>query len=337
MTHRTCFLAILFAGFTLPYSPAADAQQWARKMFPVREHDFGQVARGAKAEYAFEFENLYLEDIHIAGVRSSCGCTTPRIRDGKDTLKTYEKGAIIACLNNDRFLGSKGATLTVTIDRPFYAEVQLHVRSYIRGDVIVQPGSIQFGEVAQGEPAKPTVQVRHLGGGGWQVTGVTTNNPHLTATVGKQHRDTGGTWYELTVAMDGDAPVGYLHDHLLLTTNDHHSEIPVPVEGRVTSGITVSPSSLFLGVVEPDGEVTRQLVVRGKKPFRILNITCGDDSFRFETAGANIARPLHLIPVTFKPNGTSQGKITCTIRIETDLGTTAMPELPAYAVVGEQQ
>jgi hypothetical protein len=42
-------------------------QEWAQKMFKVADHDFGSVARGAKAEFSFGFENLFLEDVHVAG------------------------------------------------------------------------------------------------------------------------------------------------------------------------------------------------------------------------------------------------------------------------------
>ena len=74
-------------------------QEWARKMFKVTEHDFGSVARGAKAEFRFVFENLYLEDIHVSDVRTSCGCTTPSVET--PLLKTYEQGAILAHFNTD--------------------------------------------------------------------------------------------------------------------------------------------------------------------------------------------------------------------------------------------
>ena len=33
---------------------AAQGQDWAQKMFAVRSYDFGTIARGAKAEFAFE-------------------------------------------------------------------------------------------------------------------------------------------------------------------------------------------------------------------------------------------------------------------------------------------
>lgn len=133
---------------------SASAQEWAEKMFAVKTHEFGAVARAAKVEYAFEIVNPYKEDIHIASVRTSCGCTIPRIQ--KDTLKSWEKGAIIAEFNTRAFSGQRGARVTVTIDRPQYAEVQLQVHGYIRTDVVVDPGQVAFGQVPAGDaPRRP--------------------------------------------------------------------------------------------------------------------------------------------------------------------------------------
>src|SRR5205085_6954664 len=75
----------------------AGAQQWAEKMFSENGHDFGAVPKAAKIEHRFKVTNLYKEDIHLASVRSSCGCTIPRIE--KDTLKTGETGEIVAEFN----------------------------------------------------------------------------------------------------------------------------------------------------------------------------------------------------------------------------------------------
>src|SRR5690606_33660741 len=118
------------------------------KMFNTRSHDFGTVARGAKAVYHFQVKNIYEEDAHIASVRSSCGCTTPQIV--KPYLKTFEVGEIVAELNTVAFMGQKNATLTVVFDKPFYAEVQLQVSGLIRSDVVVTPGDIRLGSVDQG-------------------------------------------------------------------------------------------------------------------------------------------------------------------------------------------
>ena len=98
-------------------------------------------------------------------------------------------------------------------------------------------------------------------------------------------RNDGQVSYALKVHVDKNAPAGYLNDHLMFATNDQNgSQIPVEVEGRVMPGITVSPTALFMGVVQPGQTVTKQLVVKGKKPFRILGVSCDDKSFKFDTS-----------------------------------------------------
>lgn len=322
--------SILSLIFSLSLVAPASAQQWAEKMFEVHRHDFGSVARGAKAEFEFELSNPYLEDVHIESVRSTCGCTTPRIK--KALLKTYEKGAIVAKINTDRFLGRKGATITVVFDKPFFAEVQLHVTTYIRSDVVFHPGEVNLGSVDQGKGSFKKIQVHYAGRDDWEILEVRSANPHLSGEVVETSRGNGQVTYELMVNLDEEAPVGYLKDHLLLLTNDHRlTQVPVPVEGRIVSGLTVSPASLFLGVVKPGEKVTKQLVVRGSRPFRITSISCDAEGFEFDTSGEEVPKPLHLIPVTFVA-GDHPGRIIKTIRIETDLGE-SLSELPAFAVV----
>ena len=315
-------------------SSTAAGQDWARKMFDESRHDFGTVARAAKAEFEFTFNNPYVEDVHVAGVRSSCGCTSVRV--DKPSLKTHEKSAIIATFNTKTFQGQRGATLTVTFDKPFYAEVQLQVSGFIRTDVVLEPGGVQFGAVEQGKPAETRVAVSYTGRSGWQIAAVKSTNPNMSAEVVETKRSGGQVSYDLCVKLNGNAPVGYLNDHLLLVTNDATPvQIPVAVEGRVQASITVSPASLFMGVVPPGETATKQIVVKGVKPFRILAITCDDERFVFDTSKADAPKTLHLVPVTFAA-GADAGKVTRTIRIETDLGN-CTPELAAYADIGPRE
>ena len=322
----------IFLLLALLASSPVFAQQWARKMFKETSHDFGSVARGAKVEYNFVLSNIYVEDVHISSVRTSCGCTEPRIET--PLLKTYQKGAIVAAFNTRAFLGQKGATITVTFDRPSYAQTQLHVSGHIRSDVVFRPGSVQLGSVDQGDPADKNIAVTYTGRRGWSILDVKSANPHISAKAVQRSRAGGRVVYDLTVHLDQTMPAGYVHDHLMLITNDSHGgQIPLLVDGRVLSAVTVSPASLFLGVVQPGQRVTKRLVVRGKKPFRIVSITCDDDSFEFDTPASDVPKRLHLVPVTFVADGNSR-KVSKTIRIETDLGG-SMPELSAYAVVAQ--
>ena len=301
-------------------------------MFKTTDHDFGTVARGSKAEFDFTLSNLYIDDVHIVTAYSSCGCTSVDVVN--PTLKTYQEGAIRAVFNTPTFLGSRSATITVVIDKPMPAEVLLHVRGVIRGDVVFEPGSVQLGDVEQGTPAERKVRVNRSGWGDWQITDVKSSNPHISAKVINTNRQNGWTTADLTVTLDKDAPAGYLQDHLLLVTSEGQSiQMPLAVEGRVISNLTVSPSTLFMGVVQPGQAVTKSLVVKGTRPFKVLSIACEDKAFKFAAASKD-ANTVHVIPVTFVA-GSTEGKVTKTIRIVTDLGH-ASPELSAYAVVSSQ-
>jgi hypothetical protein len=314
----------------LSLAAGASAQQWAETMFEVRSHDFGTLARDAKAEFEFAFTNKYLDDVHVASAQPSCGCTQVEIP--QPTLKTYERGAILARINTKTFRGQRGATITVTLDKPYYAVVQLQVRAFIRDDVVFNPSSIQFGTIDLGSSLERWVAVSCATQGQWRVLAIKNSNPHLLAEVISSQRN--GPWMtsQLRIRLDKDAPVGYLSDHLLLVTTDPNTQaIPLEVEGRIAANVTVTPSSLFMGVVRPGEQVTRQLVVQGKKPFRITSIKCDDKSFKLDAPPGSQAKPLHIIPITFIANA-APGKVVQTIRIETDLENAA-PELSTYAVV----
>ena len=131
---------VLITVFIFALTSQSLAADWAKKLFTEYEKDFGTVARAAKVDHTFEMVNPFKESIHIASVRASCGCSTPMIL--KDTLNTWEKGGIKVRYNTRTFTGKKGATITVVIDRPYYAEVQLNVRGYIRSDVVFNPGLV---------------------------------------------------------------------------------------------------------------------------------------------------------------------------------------------------
>lgn len=328
-------LRLVFATLILfLVSAPLSAQEWARKMFDETQHNFGTVARSAKTEYRFRFKNIYVPEVHVSGIRASCGCTTPWVT--KDTLKTYEESEIVAHFNTDRFSGQRGATLTVTFDRPYFAEVQLRVDGYIRTDVVVDPGSIEFGAIEQGRTAEKQVRIAYAGRPDWKIVDIKSSNPFLKATVSEANRRGGQVSYQLAVSLAPNAPAGYLQDQLLLVTNDSRgTQVPVAVEGRVVPELVVNPSSLALGRVQPGQTVTKQLVVQGKTPFRIVRVECSHEGFEFklDPRATEQAKTVHLIPVRFAA-GAQPAKITELIRIETDLhgGATTQVEVSAQVV-----
>lgn len=298
-------------------------------MFDSTSHDFQTVARGAKAVHRFKVKNLYEEDVHISGVRSSCGCTTPQIV--KPDLKTFEVGEIIAEFNTRAFMGFRSATVTVNFDRPFPSEVQLQVSGFIRSDVVLQPGSVDLGSIDFGTGAEKKISVTYAGRDDWKIVDAKTANPHFEVELIPTVRGGGRVAYDMVVRLMKDAPPGYIKDQLILVTNDGKgTELPVDIEGRVISAFTVSPASLFMGVVQTGQRVTKQLVVRGKKPFRITSVQCKDKNFSIEPPAESKA--VHLVPVIYTA-GDKPGKITQQISIHTDQGEEAVAKCIAYAQV----
>jgi len=311
----------------LSLAGSANAQDWARKMFNTLSHDFGTVARGARAEYRFEVTNLYKEDVHITSVESSCGCTSPEIT--KQTLKTFEKAEIIAVFNTRAFLGAKNAIVTVRFDQPFPAEVQLRIDGYIRSDVVLHPGSVEFGSVRQGEPAEKHLEVTYAGRNDWQIVDIRTTNPYLEAELAEKRRGNGEVAYDMLIRLRPEAPVGYINEQLTIVTNDQRlTTFPLDVSGKVESEITVSPSPLYFSPIAPGDKITKQLVIRGKKPFRILKVECvGGECF--DVQFSDEAKLFHLIPVTF--NASDAGKFSGKLNIDTDLGEGVVPEVEIQA------
>jgi hypothetical protein len=313
----------------LATASSGNAQDWASKMFASTSHDFGTVARGAKSEFRFQFKNIYEEDLHVYSVRSSCGCTTPQIT--KSDLKTFQSGEIVADFNTRDFLGQKSATLTVTFDKPFHAEVQLHVMGFIRSDVVLQPGAIDLGTVDLGTEVERKLQVTYSGREDWKIIDVKTADPNFEVEISELGRGGGKVSYELLIRLTKTAPIGYVKDQLILVTNDFRArELPVDMAGRVISEITISPTSLFMGTVRPGQTVTKKLLVRGKKPFRIIDVKCPDKSFEIETSSE--AKSVHLIPIVFTA-GEDAGKVARKISLLTDQGDNGVQAFTAYALV----
>ncbi len=237
----------------LACATTAPAQEWARKMFSDTSHDFGAVARGAKAQYHFKFKNIYEETVHVLAIRSSCGCTTPEVT--RSELKTWETSDVIATFNTSAFLGQHSATITVEFDKPFHAEVQLQVYGNIRSDVVLQPGQVELGSIDSGQPVEKIITVTHTGRQDWKITDVRSANTNFEVEVNETRRAQGSVTYDLSVRLKPTSPVGYINDQLFLMTNDPQTaQIPIDVEGRVVAGVEVNPPSLSLGGADAGAE-----------------------------------------------------------------------------------
>lgn len=309
-------LAFLSIALLVSFTSTAQAEPWAEKMFSVRDHDFRMVGRGTKAEFLFEVKNIYQEEVHIAAVRSSCGCTSPSLT--KDTLQTHETGAVIAKFNTDSFIGQKSANITVVFDRPYYAEVQLKVSGYIRTDITFDPPEVDFGELKPGQTETRSVTITKTGSPNWRITDVRSHCSELGATLSQPQLGPGFVRYTMQVRAKDKLSEGDLREQLTLISNDRaFPTTEMSIVGRVRPSLTISPAALSLGTMMPEDQVSKRLVLRGEQPFHVLDVVCDDDRFEFEIADAK--KRIHFVKLRFDA-GMDADRIAKRIKVTTDLG-----------------
>jgi len=337
---------ILSAVCILALTVPASAQDWAKKLFTVTSHDFGTVANGAKTEFRFPIKNVFVEELHIAQIRSSCQCTTPTLvmkgesksppGGGGLTLKTYEQGEVLAQFNTHIMTGYKRATLTLTIDKPYHAEVQLTVQGNIITDIQVTPNHIDLSNVSQGEAVEKTITLTRTGRRDWKIMDIRCANTNFEVEPLEKSRTLSSVTYELKVKLRDTAPAGAINDQLVLVTNDDRMpQFPIQVQGEVRPELSITPNLWMAGSLAPGDAVKKTLIIRNNssKPFKIVNIVSDDPAIQFKPVDpAAPAKALHVLPITLTATD-NPGRQVKKLQIETDLSTTMMPEISVQYLV----
>jgi len=310
------------------------AEAWVTKMFAETKHDFGTVARGADTVYKFPIKNIYKQDVELLSVSSSCGCTSPTLE--KKVLKTGQTGYLTAVFNTRTFSGIHGATLTVKVrwnDGGDWrnAEGQVRVDGNIRSDIVFTPGAVKFDGVDQGAPSEQKVNVAYSGRSDWKVVDVRGASDALEVELTQTQKYNGRVAYDLLVRLKDSATPGYFNEQLVLVTNDQDNpRVPIYVTGRIVPQISVNPEPLMLGSIARGQQVSRKLVVKGKKPFKIVEISSADPALQCKTDDASSDK--HIIDVAFNASREA-GDIKIPITISTDLGDKFTASVTAYATI----
>lgn len=321
MTHtKNLVLGIVLVAWTT----SVHAQNWATAMFSDHKHDFGVVARGSKAEFRFKFENKYKEPVHVHSVTTSCKCTTPSVT--KDLLQSRETSEIVCKFNTESFVGHRSADVTVRFDKPYWAEVKLRVSGVIRGDIYVDPGIIEFGQVDQSASASKSIRISHQGNANWRIVDVKSTYPFIKVQLKEIFRGQGAVNYEMIAELTEKAEPGYLQNELILyvtqphTSNRSAGEVRVPITftANVTSAIEISPSIVKLGPIKPEEAAKTTIVVKSRSPFKITDVVCDDGNFSAkctESAGGR----LHLLELSYQSGATSESEVKNSIKIVTNM------------------
>ncbi len=172
--------------------------------------------------------------------------------------------------------------------------------------------------MTRGQSASQIIDVEYAGVLDWQVLEASAKDLPVELALSELYRRPGQVGYRLRVALKANAPVGPLKGDLFLKTNDPASPLlPVLVEGMVQSSVTVSPAALSLGTVKIGETLTRRVVVRGNKPFRVLGVEGLAAGMQLDPPPSATPAPVQI--VSFKCVFNKPGDFKQEVKIKTDL------------------
>lgn len=325
------FLPLLAGSFT----STLNAQDWARQMFTEFEHDFGTVAKNEKAEYRFAIKNNFKEDIRIRGVTTSCACTD--VAMSKNLVRSRETVYLIANFNTRNFVGQKQATVTVHFDHPFPGEVQLTVRGFIRNDVMFEPGAIDFGALNQQSlstrSANRQIRITKYNNPNWRIIDVKSTFPHVGVALTNPTQAGAQVSYNMDVRIKDSSPAGIVQGELLIVAEEfgRQTNIPIKFSAKVSSALQISPEVLTMTSVPQGDMVSKKVVVKAAKPFRISDITCSSDLFSV-AADPEKNKKVHFINVEYNADQ-PPGRYEFELEFITDLNERTTGKMKAIVEV----
>jgi Protein of unknown function (DUF1573) len=298
----------------------AGAANWAEGLFAEKAHAFGPVPRGGKFRHDFLLTNRLSEPVTILNVRASCGCTTGRAAVSQ--VAPGQAALIEAEMDTRNFVGPKSTVLYVSLVTAggSESEARLGISANILSDVVLNPGSIDFGTVVRGQAPSQGLTIDRVGLSTWKIERMVSASRALTGQLVETARNDSTVQYTLTLALKPDAPAGIVRDEIRLLTNDPETaSIPIPVTAVIRGDLVASPSVLTLGRVASAGGAQGRFLVRASKPFTILSVEGSGDGFSVAPVDASKATA-HMLTVIYRPEeGRTRGDLKRTFRVVTDL------------------
>lgn len=284
-------------------SDAADNLQGQKPLadFVKVRHDFGEVTRGQKVSYAFEFQNTGSGVLQIRSIHSSCGCVNTRI-EPKDVFMPGEKGRIAFEFDSSYFAGTIVRTLTVDTNQTRNSTQTLTFTANIREEIRATPALLGVGEILPEYNKAWLIQLPaglRASGSDTEVLPATAEKAGVPASILSQLKDTGevkplfattshpsiaaeivppavkGKDYQLKVTFKGNLPIGPLREKVTVwNTSRYLKELIVPIYGDVVGHVKQSAKYVEFGVVTRPEQVRRTLTFSSdRKDFLVESVT----------------------------------------------------------------
>lgn len=290
----------------------------AEKCFSERTKDFGTVPYGPTLVHYFKITNNSNQVMQMTGARVSCGCVSASLQ--ANVLKPGESTYLVANMDTKRFVGHKEVIVYVSFSKP-YEEVTLSVRANRNDNFSKSAESISVGQVRKGAEGTATIQVTMRNDPYFEIKSGTSNTDFVEASFKLVRRDRAEVVYDVSATLKPGLDVGiWTTDALFTSSNPSLTTIRIPVVVEVVAAITATPASVQFPSVKIGDTKELSVVVKGDKPFKILEIKGGDGLIKAVADGSD-AKQAHVVRIVYKPS--EVGELTKTLTVVTDSGSLA--------------
>jgi len=210
--------------------------------------DFGSVKQGKIVEHEFIISNKGDNLLKIRQVRSSCGCTVGQVKPR--TIPPGSTGTLTVKFNTKGRRAKQSKAVYVLSNDPKQPTFTCRITGQILGpDMVFEPASLNFQNVAQGEIHKQSVIFKAGITEKIQIRELSCSLAFLSASMVAAEKK---GEVRIEVQCLASAPRGIFTGELrVLTDNKRHPEYRMPVSGRVVGDLIFNPMRLEVGRLDP--------------------------------------------------------------------------------------
>jgi len=299
--------------------------------FDSQEFDFGRVDSGDSIEHAFTFKNEGQGDLTIKQVRSSCGCTAALVSN--KTIEPGKSGEINTTFKTKGYQGRVTKTVRVQTDDPGNPNITLKISGTIVAEVMMEPRSVNFGNLKSGEEAAREVTLSFAPGKNISIKDLSSTSAFFKIETQPLDGDEEGVVVRITAHKA--LPIGCNTERItILTSSERMGTLQIPVYAFVQGDIAISPQILSFRKSGTTGLTSRTLTVATSgAEFKIAGVEVSSTLFTAETKEVEPGKKYEI--VVKMADAVKDGRIHEKLLIKTDNAQQPLITIPIYGSVGD--
>jgi hypothetical protein len=211
--------------------------------------DFGEIWQGTESNHVFHFRNDGPGTLRIRQVVPTCGCTA--VLTTRNEVPPGGDGEVRITFKSGNFSGSQHKSITVQSNDPTRPTLSLHVRATVKPLFVLEPSTLNFGELQRGQHASREIAIREVNGKPFEITRVSSTLHFVKAELlpaGEGSRAS----RRVRIAVGSDGTPGTFAGHITFAV-DRPGIVPAIVaQGVILGQASVSPQALYMGAIRQD-------------------------------------------------------------------------------------